>query len=146
MHAPHGADACPTNSSSVDTFHVDPWNSRNNVEQRVQRRFRRNRVDLGQVTNPEGRDTAVRLRGHKKRHAQQHRLATVRSIEVASKAGRVLETDHSRVSRAEQEITISSDVCCKLGSGPASSWWKSVSDVSMELERVDDLANSICAQ
>ena len=29
----------------MDTFHVDPWNSRDNVEQRVQRRIRRNRVD-----------------------------------------------------------------------------------------------------
>ena len=42
---------------------------------------RRNRVDLvqvgGQVTNPEDRDTAVRLRGYKIRHVQQHRLATV---------------------------------------------------------------------
>ena len=70
-----------TNSSSVDTFHVDSWNSRDNVEQRVQRRFRRNRVDLvqfgGQVTNPEDRDTAVRLRGYKTQHVQQHRLATV---------------------------------------------------------------------
>ena len=81
VHAPHGADACSTKSSSVDTFHVDPWNSRDNVEQRVQRRFQRNRVDLvqlgGQVTNPEDRDTAVRLRGYKTRHVQQHRLATV---------------------------------------------------------------------
>ena len=150
VHAPHGADACPTNSSSVDTFHVDPWKSRDNVEQRVQRRFRRNRVDLvqlgGQVTNQEDRDTTVRLRGYKTRHVQQHRHATVSDrAEVASKAGRVLETDHSRVS-AEQEITISSGVCCRLGSGPASSWWKSVCDASMELERVDDLANSICDQ
>ena len=92
----------------MDTFHVDPWNSRDNVEQRVQRRFRRNRVDMvqlgGRVTNPEDRDTAVRLRGYKTRRVQQHRLATtVRSSEVASKVGRVLETDHSRVSRAEQE-------------------------------------------
>ena len=55
VHVPHGADACLTNSSFVDTFHVDPWNSRDNLEQRVQR----NRVDLvqvgGQVTNPEDR-------------------------------------------------------------------------------------------
>ena len=81
VHAAHGTDACPTNSSSVNTFHVDPWNSRDNVEQRVQRRFQRNRVDLvqlgGQVTNQEDRDTAVRLRGYKTRHVQQHRLATV---------------------------------------------------------------------
>ena len=51
------------------------------VEQRVQRRFRRNRVDLvelgGQVTNPEDQDTAVRLRGYKTQYVQQHRLATV---------------------------------------------------------------------
>ena len=47
VHVPHGADACLTNSSFVDTFHVDFWNSRDNVEQRVQRRVRRNRVDLG---------------------------------------------------------------------------------------------------
>ena len=68
VHVPHGADACLTNSSFVDTFHVDPWNSRGDLEQRVQRRVRRNRVDLvqvgGQVTNPEDRDTAVRLRGY----------------------------------------------------------------------------------
>ena len=69
---------------------------------------------------------------------------SVRSSEVASKAGRVLQTDYSRVGRAEQEVTISSGACCRLGSGPASSWWKSISDVSMELERVDDLTDSIC--
>ena len=65
----------------VDTFHVDPWSSRDNVEQRVQRRVRRNRVDLeqlgGQMTNPKDRNTAVKLRGYKIRHVQQHRLATV---------------------------------------------------------------------
>ena len=65
----------------MDTFHVDPWNSRDNVEQRVQRRIRRNRVDLvqlgGQMTNPKDWNTAVKLRGHKRRHVQQHRLATV---------------------------------------------------------------------
>ena len=65
---------------------------------------------------------------------------------MTSKAGRVLETDYSQVGRAEQEITISSGVCCRLGSGPASSWWKSVSDVSIEMERADDLANAICDQ
>ena len=61
VHAPHGADACSTNSSFVDTFHVDPWDSRDNVEQRVQRRIRRNRVHLvqlgGELTNVEDRDT-----------------------------------------------------------------------------------------
>ena len=81
VHVPHGADACLTNSSFVDTFHVDPWNSRDNLEQRVQRKVRRNRVDLvqvgGQVTNPDDRDTAVRLRGYKIRHVQKQRLATV---------------------------------------------------------------------
>ena len=81
MHAPHEADACSTNSSFVDTFHVDPWKSRDNVEQRVQRRVRRNRVDSvqlgGQVTNPEDRDTAVKLRGYRTRYVQQHRLAAV---------------------------------------------------------------------
>ena len=81
VHAPHGADACSINSSFVDTFHVDSWNSRDNVEQRVQKRVRRNRVDLvqlgGQVTNPEDRYTAVKHRGYKTRHVQQHRLATV---------------------------------------------------------------------
>ena len=75
VHAPSGADACSTNSSLVDIFHVDPWNSRDNVEQRVQRRIRRNRVDLvqlgGQMTNPKDWNRAV------KRHVQQHRLATV---------------------------------------------------------------------
>ena len=40
VHAPSGADACPTNSSFVDTFHVDLWNIRDNVEQRVQNRVR----------------------------------------------------------------------------------------------------------
>ena len=81
MHVPHGADACLTNSSFVDTFHVDLWNSRDNVEKRLQRRVRRNRVDLvqvgGHVTSPEDRDTAVRRRGYKTRHIQQHRLPTV---------------------------------------------------------------------
>ena len=79
--APGGADACSTNSSFVDTFHVDPWNSRVNVEQRVQRRVRRNRVDLvqlgGQMTNPKDRNTSVKLHGYKIRYVQQHRLATV---------------------------------------------------------------------
>ena len=81
VSAPHGADACSINSSFVDTFHVDPWNSRDNVEQRVQRRVRRNRVDLvqlgGQMTNPKDRNTAVKLRGYKIRHVQQQRRATV---------------------------------------------------------------------
>ena len=150
VHVPHGADACLTNSSFVDTFHVDSWNSSDNLEQHVQRKVRRNRVDWvqvgDQVTNPDHRDTAVRLRGYKIRHVQQHSLNSLRLSEVASKAGRVLETDYSRVSRAEQEITISSGLCCRLGSGPASSWWKSVSDVSLEMERADELANSICDQ
>ena len=65
----------------MDTFHVDPWNSRDNVEQRVQRRVRRNRVHLvqlgGQVTNPEDRGTSVKRRGYRTRYVQQHRLATV---------------------------------------------------------------------
>ena len=69
VHAPSGVDACSTDSSFVDTFHVDPWNSRDNVEQRVQRRVRRNRVDLvqlgGQMTNPKDRNTSVKLRGYK---------------------------------------------------------------------------------
>ena len=80
VHAPHLADACSTNSF-VDTFHVDPWNNRDDVEQRVQKRVRRNRVDLvqlgGQVTKRENRYTAVKRRGYKTRYAQQHRLATV---------------------------------------------------------------------
>ena len=81
LHAPSGADACSTSSSFVDTFHVDPWNSRDSVEQLVQRRVRRNRVDLvqlgGQMTNPKDKNTAVKLRGYKILHVQQHRLATV---------------------------------------------------------------------
>ena len=68
----------------------------------------------------------------------------VRPNEVASKSGRVSETHHSCVGRAGRDITISSGVCCRSVSGPASSWWKSVSDVSLELERVDDLA-SLCS-
>ena len=77
------------------------------------------------MTNPEDRDTAVRLRGYKTRHVQQHRLATVSDrARWRAKAGGVLETDYSRVGRA-QEITISSGVC-RLGSGPPPSWWKSV--------------------
>ena len=110
-----------------------------------------NRVDSvqlgGQVQNPKDPYTVVRRRGGRTRHVRQNRLVNVSgSDEVASKTGRVLETHHFSVSRAEQEITIPSGVCCRLGSGPASSWWKSVSDVSLELERVDDLANSISAQ
>ena len=106
MHAPSGADACSTTSSFVDTFHVDPWNSRDNVEQRVQRRVRRNRVDLvqhgDQMTNPKDRNTAVRLRGCKKTSRTRTQTCnSVRSSKVASKAGRVLETDDSRGDRAE---------------------------------------------
>ena len=37
VHVPHGADACLTNSSFVDTFHVDSWNSRDNLEQRSEK-------------------------------------------------------------------------------------------------------------
>ena len=48
--------------------------------------------------------------------------------------------------RDKSTPSISSGIFCKLGSGTASSWWKSVSHVSMELERVDDLANSVCDQ
>ena len=141
VHVPHG----------TDTFHVDSWNSRGDLEQRVQGRVRRNRVDLvqvgGLVTNSEDRDTAVRLSWIQNTSCPKTQACnSVRSSEVASKAGRVLETDYSQVGRAEQEITISSGVCCRLGSGPASSWWKSVSDVSMEMERADDLATSICDQ
>ena len=81
VHAPHGADACSINSSFVDTFQVNSWNSRDNVEQRVQKRVLRNRVDLvqlgGQVANPVDRYTAVKRRGYKTRHVQQHRLAKV---------------------------------------------------------------------
>ena len=117
VHAPHGADACSTNSSFVDTFHVDPWNSRDNVGQRVQRGVRRNRW----IQNTLCTTTQT--------------CNSVRSSEVESKAGIVLETDYSRVGRAEHEITISSGVCCRFGSGPASSWWKSISDVSLEMER-----------
>ena len=75
VHAPSGADACSTHSSLVDFFHVDPWNSRDNVEQRVQKRVLRNRVDLvqlgGQMTNPKDWNTAVKRRGYKIRHVQQ---------------------------------------------------------------------------
>ena len=130
VHAPHGADACSTNSSLVDTLHVDPWNSRDSVEQRVQNRVRRNRVDLvqlgGQVTNPEDRDTAFKRRGYKTRYAQQHRLATV--SDRARWRAKLEECWRpiTRVGRAEQEITISSGVCCRFGSGSASSWWKSI--------------------
>ena len=61
----------------MDTLHVDPWNSRDNVEQRAQR----NRVDLvqlgGQMTNPKDWNTTVKLPVQRRRHVQQHRLATV---------------------------------------------------------------------
>ena len=49
----------------MGTFHVDPWNSRGDLEQRVQRRVRRIRVDLVQVG---GHVTGVRPRGYKIRH------------------------------------------------------------------------------
>ena len=103
----------------MDTFHVDPWNSRDNVEQRVQRRIRRNRVDLvqlgGELTNPEDRDRAVRLSWIRNTSCTTTQTCnSVRSSEVASKVGSVLETDHSRVGRAEQEITISFGVCFRL--------------------------------
>ena len=145
VHAPHGADACSTNSSSVDTFHVDSWNSRDNVEQRVQRRFWRNRVDMVQlgslVTSPEDRDTAVRLRGYKTRHAQQHRLATV--LDRARWRAKLQEFWRpTTLALVVQNKKSQSLLAYGLGSGPASSWWKSVSDVSMELERIDNLANS----
>ena len=61
------------NSSSVDTFHVDSWNSRDSRSSVFREDFRETVLTCcsfgGQVTNPEDRDTAVRLRGH--------RLATV---------------------------------------------------------------------
>ena len=145
VHAPNGADACSAGSSFVDTFHVDLWNSRDNVEQRVQRGIRRNRVDLvqlgGQMTNPKDWKHSCQTSWTQKtsRTTTQTRNS-VRSSKVTN-AGRVLETNDSCSDRAEQEITISSGVCCRLGSGSASSWWKSVSDVSVELERVDYLAN-----
>ena len=144
VHAPNGADACSAGSSFVDTFHVDLWNSRDNVEQRVQRGIRRNRVDLvqlgGQMTNPKDWKHSCQTSWTQKtsRTTTQTRNS-VRSSKVTN-AGRVLETNDSCSDRAEQEITISSGVCCRLGSGSASSWWKSVSDVSVELERVDYLA------
>ena len=124
VHAPNGVDACSTNSSFVDTFHVDPWNSRDNVEQRVQRRIRRNRVDLvqlgGQMMNPKDWNTAVKLRGHKRRHVQ-HRLATVSDRARWRAKPEESWTNDSCGDRAEQEVTISSGVCCRLGSGSASS-------------------------
>ena len=48
VHAPHGTDAVRPILLSW-TFHVDPWNNCDNVEQRVQRRIRRNHVDLVQL-------------------------------------------------------------------------------------------------
>ena len=74
VHVPHGVDACLTNSSVVNSFHVGSWNSHDNLEQRVQRRVRRNRVDLVQVG---GQVTAVRPRGYQIRHVPQHKLAKV---------------------------------------------------------------------
>ena len=138
------AEALPSSCPCVDIFHLVV---RDSVEQRVRQECLMNRVDLvelgGQVSNPKDPYTAVTRRGGRTRHVRQNRLATV--SEVASKTGRVLKTHHSGGDRAEQEIAISSGVCCRLGSGSASSWSKTVSDVSVELERVDHLANSVSA-
>ena len=139
------ADTLPTSYPCVDIFHVD---LRDSVEQRVRRTWLMNRVDLvqlgGQVPNPKDRYTAVRRRGCKTRNVRQNRFATV--SDRTKRRARLEETHHSGVGRAGQEITISSGVCCRSGSGPASSWWKNVSGVSFELERADDPANSVCAQ
>ena len=80
VHAPHGADACPTNSSSVDTFHVDSWNSLDNVEQRVQREGFGETILTwcSLVAKCQIRPyTAVRRRGGRTRHVRQNQLATV---------------------------------------------------------------------
>ena len=75
----------------------------------------------GHVTNPKDWDTTVRLRGYKTRHVQQHRLATVsdraRWQAKLEECWRVLETNCSRIGCAEQEITISSDVCLQTWLG-----------------------------
>ena len=63
------------------SFRVDPWNSRDNVEQRVRGKLRMDRVDLaqlsGQVTNPADPYTTVRRRGYQTRHVRQNRHVTV---------------------------------------------------------------------
>ena len=105
VHAPSGADACSTNSSFVDTFHVNPWNSRDNVEQRVQRRVRRNCVDLVQAWWPDDESKGPEHSCQTSWIQNTSRTTTqtcnsVRSSKVASKAGRVLETDDSRGDRA----------------------------------------------
>ena len=91
----------------------------------------------GQVMNPEDRYTAVKRRGYKARYAQQHRLATV--------------TDRAKwrakLEESWRPITLALVVQNKKSQSlrdQASSWWKSIYDVSMALERVDDLADSIC--
>ena len=99
----------------------------------------------GQVTNPEDRDTAVRLRGYKTRHVQQHRLATVsdraRWRAKLEECWRPITLELVVQNKKSQSLlAYVADL-----SGPASSWWKSVSDVPLELERVDDLANSVRA-
>ena len=134
----------------MDTFHVDSWNSRDNVEQRVQRRIRRNRVDLvqlgGQVTNPEDRNTAVKLRGYKTRHVQQqHRLATVSGrAKWRAKLEECLETDYSGVlvvqNKKSQSLLayvadLARDQHRRGGRVFLTFPWK--------WERADDLANSI---
>ena len=121
------------------------------MEQRVRRKCLMNRVDLvqldGQVPNLKDPNATVRRRGCKTRHVPQNRLATVtdRTTWRARLEESWKPTTLALVVQG-QEITISSGTCCRSGSGPASSWWKSVSGVSLELERVDDLANSVCAQ
>ena len=137
VHAFPVADALPTGCPCVVPFHVD---LRDSVERRVRRKCLVNRVDLvqlgGQVLNPKDPYTAVRRRGGKTRHVRQNRLC--QSNEVASKTGRILETHHSGVGRAGQEITISSGVCCT----------ELARDQHRrgEMERGDDLAKSVCVQ
>ena len=99
-------------------------------EQRARRKCLTNRVDLvhlgGHVTNPEDPYTVVRDRGCKARHVRQERLVTV----------------SDRTNSGDPPLWRWS--CgTKNHDPPAPSWWRIGFDISLELERVDNLANSV---
>ena len=139
-------DACSTNSSFVDTFHVDPWNSRDNVEQRVQRRVRRNRVDLvqlgGQVTNPEDRGTSVKRCGY--RTHVMHNNTDLQQCQIERESWKSPgDRSLSRWSYRTKKHNLFWRML-QTWLGTSIVVVEEFSEVSMELERVDDLADLIC--
>ena len=104
-----------------------------------------NRVDLiqlgGHVTNPEDQHTVVRDRGSKARHVRQDRLARVsdRTKWRAKLEESWRPTTLAVVMRNEKSWSHLAHVADLA----ITSWWKSGSDMSFDLERVGNLANSV---